>query len=84
MRNRARGAMGGTRRGDSLGHKHLDPKSDQVGRQVGKPLVLPLSIALHQGDGLAFDVPQLEEALAEPGNANVARDAEREQADPGH
>jgi hypothetical protein len=81
-RNRARGALGRTRRRDSLCHKHLDREPDQVGRQVGKPLVLPLGIALHQGEVLALDVPQLAEPLAESGNAQVAGDAEREQADP--
>ena len=64
-RDRARGVLGRTDRGGSLGHNHVHWEPDQLGRLVAETLFAPLRIAVLNNDVLALDIAELAQPLLE-------------------
>jgi hypothetical protein len=64
-RDRARGVLGRTDRGGSLGHNHVHWELDQFGRLVAEPLFAPLRIAVLQDDVPTLNVTEIAQRLLE-------------------
>ena len=64
-RDRARGVLGSAGRGGASCHNHVHLEPDQLGRQVGEPLVLPLRIAVLNDEVLALDIAEVAQTLPE-------------------
>src|SRR5262249_22989404 len=64
-RDRVRGMLGSADSGSAHSHNHIHLEPDQLGREVGEPLLTPLRRAVLNDEVLALDIPEVAQFLPE-------------------